>query len=96
MEQPSDLRFGFTLIYNREIALKHPFQDKNLGEDYDWCMELMDPGLLIGCCFPVSSFSLPRARAPASARSNVVLAALPSCPLPACGSTQQILCVLRP
>eukprot|EP00439_Symbiodinium_sp_Y106_P058687 s1976_g8.t1 len=34
--------FGFTLIYNREIALKHPFQDKNLGEDYDWCMELME------------------------------------------------------
>ena len=43
------IRFGFTLIYNREVALKHPFQDKNLGEDYDWCMELMDSRLHFLC-----------------------------------------------
>ncbi|CAJ1447404.1 unnamed protein product [Effrenium voratum] len=33
--------FGFTLFYQREAALTIPFPDKNLGEDYDWCMDLI-------------------------------------------------------
>ena len=41
----SVLRFGFTLFYQREAALTIPFPDKNLGEDYDWCMDLIAPGL---------------------------------------------------
>lgn len=34
--------FGFTLLYHRQVAFKLPFADKNLGEDYDWCVELIE------------------------------------------------------
>lgn len=35
-------RFGFTLLYHRQVALQLPFGDRNLGEDYDWCVALID------------------------------------------------------
>jgi len=34
--------FGFSLIYHRQVALQLPFSDKNLGEDYDWCVALTE------------------------------------------------------
>lgn len=34
--------FGFTLLYHRQVALQLPFGDKNLGEDYDWCVALVE------------------------------------------------------
>ena len=43
--QHDHLRFGFTLLYHRQVALQLPFGDKNLGEDYDWCVALVETWL---------------------------------------------------
>lgn len=34
--------FGFSLFYLRSVAMEMPFPDEDHGEDFDWCMKLIE------------------------------------------------------